>query len=107
MHLKEIIATIDTDTRAEAEVLMKNERFMSLKDFGDGYEAFIAVTNGALLPQVVLGDDCSVTEYECQCCKRRGKDICVHVAAVLLGVEKMLEAGCYDYHEAVKKLEQH
>jgi len=42
MYLKEIIASINTDTREKAETLLKTEGFMSLQDFEGGYEAFIA-----------------------------------------------------------------
>ena len=106
MYLKEIIASIDADTRKKAEKLMKSESFMSLQDFDDGYEAFIASTDGFLLPQIVFAHDYTILEYECQCRKRNGEDFCIHLAAMLLGIEKMLEAGCFDYHEAVQKLEQ-
>jgi hypothetical protein len=74
-------------------------------DFGDGYEAFIATGEKIILPQVVLAPDDSVLEHECQCGfynrKRKNKDYCVHVAAMFLGIEKMTEAECSDYHDAV------
>ena len=107
MYLKEIIASINTDTREKAETLLKTEGFMSLQDFEGGYEAFIATQNGFLLPQIVFAHDYSIIEYECQCRNRNKKDFCVHLTAMLLGIEKMLEAGCFDYHEAVQKLGQH
>jgi hypothetical protein len=105
MKLKEIISSMKAETRAEAEEFMKSEEFTSMRDFGDGYEALIFIEEKLLLPQVVLAPDDTVLEHECQCGfynrKRKNKDYCVHVAAIFLGIEKMKEADCYDYHDAV------
>jgi len=105
MYLHELVASIKPDTRIKAEKLLKSENFTSLKDFGDGYESMITTEYGILLPQVVLTDDYAVSEYECQCRKGKRNDFCIHVAAMLLGIETMLQADCDDYHTAVKKLE--
>ena len=100
MKLQAMIDSIDPDVRSMAERLMKSEDFFSLKEFEGGYEAFIKVEGGILLPGVVL-EDGAVVEYECQC--QSECNICVHVAAMLLGIQKMLQAGCNDYHEAIEK----
>jgi hypothetical protein len=105
MRLQDGITTISSFVRKKAKSLLKSEAFESLKDFGDGFEAFIVVEGGFLLPQIIL-DDGDVVDYECQCRGSRNRRICLHIAAVMLGVEKMLQAGCDDYHEAVMKLEQ-
>lgn len=102
MKLQDMINSIAPAVRADAETLLKSEAFMSLKDFGDGYEAFISVEGGFLLPEVVLDRDQAVQTHSCQCPARN--DICVHLAAALLGIEQMLSAGCHDYHEAAAKL---
>ena len=98
MKLQAMIYSINPDVRSAAKRLMKSEDFVSLKEFEDGYEAFIGSGDSILLPEVVLEDE-SVTEYTCQC--RSDYKICVHVAAMLLGIKKMLQAGCDDYHEAI------
>ena len=103
MKLQKKIASISPALRKKAELLLKSENFASLKNFGDGFEAFIGVEGGILLPEVILDEDGNVLGYECQCGGSRR--ICVHVAAVLLGIEKMLPTGCDDYHEAIRKLE--
>ena len=100
MKLQEMIDSIHPDVRSMAERLMKSEDFLSLKEFEGGYEAFIKVEGGILLPGVVL-EDGSIIESECQC--QSGYKICIHVAAMLLGIKKMLQAGCNDYHEAIEK----
>jgi uncharacterized Zn finger protein len=104
MKLQEMIAAINFDIRKKAEELMEAENFHSLKDFGDGYEALIFTGGKLLLTEVVLGKKQNVLEYDCQCTDNI--DICVHVAAVLIGVEKMIQTKCDDYHEAVQKLKQ-
>ena len=104
MKLQEMTASIKPAFRRIAEKLLNSEDFESLKDFGDGFEAFIGVEGGVLLPEVVLNPDGEVLKFECQCRGSRNHKICVHIEAVLLGIEKMLQAGCDDYHEAVMKL---
>ena len=100
MKLQAMIDSISPDVRDLAIRLMKSEDFFSLKEFEGGYEAFIKVEGGILLPGVVLDDE-SVIESECQC--QSGYKICIHVAAMLLGIKRMLQAGCCDYHEAIEK----
>ena len=91
MTLHEMTARIPPPLRAEAEALLASETFVSLKDFTDGYEAFIVTQDGVLLLEVVLDSHHTVLEYGCQC--RRGIGLCVHAAATLLGIEAMLSAG--------------
>ena len=106
MKLQEMIVSISSYVRKKAKLLLKSEEFESLKDFGDGFEAFFAVDGGILLPQVILNEEGEVLDYECQCGGSQNRRICVHIAAVMLGAEKMLLTGCDDYHEAVRELEQ-
>ena len=87
MTLQEMTARIPPPLRAEAEALLVSKAFVSLKDFGDGYEAFIVIQDSVLLPEVVLDSGQAVLDYGCQC---GGTDLCVHVAAMLLGIGAML-----------------
>jgi len=107
MKLQDMIKSIDPALRADAEALLKSDDFFSLKDFEDGYEAFISIEDDILLPEIVLDEDQFIQEYSCSCGCSTVNDICVHIAAILLGIEQMLAAGCDDYHEAVAKLKHH
>ena len=107
MKLAEEILFIDPKVQKKAELLLKSETFDSLKNFGDGgYEAFIEVKGGILLPEVTMDEEGDVLEYECQCKGSHRRMICVHIAAVMLGMVKVLQAECDDYHEAVMKLKR-
>jgi len=108
MKLNEMIVGIKPYVLEDARNLLKSDRFHSLKqmDDGDSYEALIYFESGLLLPEVVLDSEQNILEKECQCTKIGAFEICVHLAATLLGIEKMLLAGRDDYHEAVKILGQ-
>jgi len=94
-----MIASMSPKMRKKAEALLKSEDFYSLVCSDGIYEAEIISDNGCFLPQVMLDEDDCVWDYECKCVK--GMGICVHLAAVLLGIEKMIQVDCNDYHEAV------
>jgi hypothetical protein len=100
MYLEKIIASIDGDTRRKAEKFLKSKSFVSLKYFRDGYEAIIINKNKLLLPQIVFTRSYKISEYECQCRQWDSENFCVHLAAMILGIEKMLETGCGNYHTA-------
>ena len=104
MKLQKMIAAIHPALLEKAELLLMSEEFINLEDFDDGYEAFIATEDGFLLPVVTLEQNGEVLEYDCSC--KGGSGICVHVAAMLLGIEKMRQTGCFNYHEAIAKLNQ-
>jgi len=103
MDLQKMIASISPAMRKKAEALLNSDSFTSLVN-EDGYcAAEFAEDGGYLIPEIFL-DDNEVWEYECQCSKRRV--VCVHITAVLIGIEKMLLTGCDDYREAVMLLER-
>jgi hypothetical protein len=102
MKVQEYISHINPAIFKEARSLIKSKDFMSLKDFGDCYEGFTAYEGGVLFPEVKADKDGEVQKYSCSC--RDNNTLCVHIAAMMLGMEKMKQAGCADYHEAVKQL---
>ena len=108
MKLSEMIAGIKPYVREDAKNLLKSDRFHSLKqmDDGDSYEALIYFESGLLMPEVMMDSEQNILGKECQCANIGVHEICVHLTATLLGIEKMLLAGSDDYHEAVKILEQ-
>ena len=105
MKLQDLIAEIEPEFRNDAVELMKTDDFYSLKQFddGNGYEAFILSGGKFILTNVELDKKQNVLEYECQCADSK-YNTCVHLAATLIGIEIMLKAKHFDYHEALQKL---
>jgi hypothetical protein len=106
MQLKELIESIKPAIRTEAEELLHSKNFTNLRDLSDGYEALIWDEERILLPEVIFSHNYAIIESACQCKKSSKHEFCVHVTAMFLGIEKMIEADCDNYHEAVEKLKQ-
>jgi len=100
MKLQEYINHVNPEIFKEAKTYIKSKDFMSLKDFGEYYEAFVVYEDNVLFPEVILDQNHEVQKYSCNC--RNKNTLCVHIAAMFLGIEKMLQNHCFDYHEAVK-----
>jgi len=105
MKLQEYINFINPAVFKQAKTFIRSEDFMSLKGFGlgDYYEASINYEDNAITSEVVIDENDEVQKYSCDC--RGNNTLCIHIAAMLLGIEKMRQTGCSDYHEAVKKLD--
>jgi len=100
MKLQEHINCINPAILNEAKIYMQSEEFVSLKSLGYYYEGFMIYENKILFPEVVVSNKNEIQKYSCDC--RSKNAVCVHIAAMFLGIEIMIQAGCADYHEAVK-----
>jgi len=108
MTLEKTIATMRPALRENAEDLLGSEDLLSLTGVENNYEAEFFYSDDdagghdedTFITEVYLEDNNDVWQYWCQCGNTRG--ICVHVAAVLLGIVKMKQAGCEDYHDIEK-----
>ena len=99
MKLSKMIESIDPIIRIDAEELLKAKNFYSLLKTGKEYEALIFFEDGPLLPLVVMDRKQRILGYECQCDEGGYYDICVHMAATLLGIERMVRGGCLNHYE--------
>ena len=100
MKLQDYIKAVSPAILSEAEKFIQSGDFISLKSSDCCYEGIAAYENGVIFPEAVIDENREIKKYWCDCGKNN--TVCVHIAAVFLGIEKMLQAGCSDYHEAVK-----
>jgi len=105
MKLQEYINFVNPAIFKEARAFIKSEDFVSLKNLGDHYEGAVIYEDGLIFAEVVIDKNDEIQKYSCNC--RNSNTLCIHIAAIMLGIEKMLKAGCSDYHEALKRLTPH
>lgn len=109
MKVTEMVKQLTPTERKEAERYLKSGAVKSIKLFqdpldGSEFEGFIEYDGrpAVLLPGLEVDESMNVENIHCQCEKR--DTMCAHKAALLVGVQWMLDSKRMDLKEAMQAL---
>jgi len=101
MKLQEYINSVDSAVLRKAKAFLQTGNFISLRSRGFYYEGSAVYNKNTVFFEAVIDENNEIQKYSCDC--RNNSVVCIHITAMFLGIEKMTEAECSDYHEAVIK----